>query len=427
MDGGDGSSNYFSYNDSNSSQFHHKREVYRSKESSRRVNHRDRQDFDDEEYGRDSDSRKQYEKRHSMKRRHAKTGGIPIKSEDPEDSRSPSSTSSSGGGDDDDGAAGMSPPPDYLNKKIKVEPRSPKYSSGKEGSTSTKHKASRWETEGSVAANIKKEPKPRTHSESRSPSTHHHHHHHRGHHHQQHQQQQQQYHHHHNSNRNNSREESLSHNRSHEDRKREKDYKRKNAKEVLKGSNNNNTDNGNTAGGGGADAQEPPKAEANMELSGKLTEHSNTYNGIVIKYNEPAEARKPKRRWRLYPFKGSEELPMLPIHRQSAYLIGRERLVADIPVGHPSISKQHAILQFRKVQFKRVSGTIGYRVRPYLLDLNSSNGTYINCKKIKPQCYVELFEKDLIKFGYSTREYILLHEESNTVEVESADKDEVSD
>lgn len=37
----------------------------------------------------------------------------------------------------------------------------------------------------------------------------------------------------------------------------------------------------------------------------------------------------------------------LPIHRQSLYLFGRERRVADVPTDHPSCSKQHAVLQFR--------------------------------------------------------------------------------
>ena len=37
----------------------------------------------------------------------------------------------------------------------------------------------------------------------------------------------------------------------------------------------------------------------------------------------------------------------LPIHRQSVYLFGRERRVADIPTDHPSCSKQHSVLQFR--------------------------------------------------------------------------------
>ena len=68
----------------------------------------------------------------------------------------------------------------------------------------------------------------------------------------------------------------------------------------------------------------PPEnnAKPNFGLSGKLTEDTNMFNGVVIKYSEPVEARMPKRRWRLYPFKGDEGLPTLYIHRQSAYLIG---------------------------------------------------------------------------------------------------------
>ncbi len=38
------------------------------------------------------------------------------------------------------------------------------------------------------------------------------------------------------------------------------------------------------------------------------------------------------------------------VHRQSAYLFGRERKVADIPIDHPSCSGQHAVLQYRQVE-----------------------------------------------------------------------------
>ena len=41
-------------------------------------------------------------------------------------------------------------------------------------------------------------------------------------------------------------------------------------------------------------------------------------------------APSPRHRWRLYIFKGKEVLEPLPIHRQSVYLLGRERRVADI-------------------------------------------------------------------------------------------------
>ena len=73
-------------------------------------------------------------------------------------------------------------------------------------------------------------------------------------------------------------------------------------------------------------------------------------------------------------------------------------------------------------------------VRPYLMDLGSTNGTYINNERLDNNRYYELLEQarsyyelllpllrpsvaltrvavqDLIKFGNSTREYVLIHE-----------------
>lgn len=156
------------------------------------------------------------------------------------------------------------------------------------------------------------------------------------------------------------------------------------------------------------------KQKPNFGLSGKLTEEKNVFNGIVVKYSEPPEARIPKRRWRFYVFKGEEALPTLYLHRQSAYLIGRDRKVADIPIDHPSCSKQHAAIQFRLVNYDRPDGTAGRTVRPYIIDLEAANGTFVNNQKIEAKRYVELFEKDVVKFGFSSREYVLLHEESKT-------------
>ena len=111
-----------------------------------------------------------------------------------------------------------------------------------------------------------------------------------------------------------------------------------------------NNENEIQAFGGEAGEESAPAAEKekpNFELSGALVEDTNTYRGVVIKYNEPPEARIPKRRWRLYPFKNDEPLPVMYIHRQSAYLLGRQRKIADIPIDHPSCSKQHAVFQYR--------------------------------------------------------------------------------
>ncbi|XP_045196073.2 smad nuclear-interacting protein 1-like [Mercenaria mercenaria] len=162
-----------------------------------------------------------------------------------------------------------------------------------------------------------------------------------------------------------------------------------------------------------------PKDKPDFELSGKLTEDTNTYKGVVIKYNEPPEARKPKKRWRLYPFKNDEALKPFHMHRQSAYLFGRDRIVADIPVDHPSCSKQHAVYQYRMVPYEKEDGRRAHKIAPYIIDLESANGTFVNNKKIEPRRYVELIEKDVIKFGFSSREYVLLHDKSSTAEVES--------
>lgn len=149
------------------------------------------------------------------------------------------------------------------------------------------------------------------------------------------------------------------------------------------------------------DKREAPQAGPNFSLSGALAKDTNTFKGVVIKYNEPPEAERPDQKWFLYPFKGDDSLDSIPIYRQSAYLLGKDRAIADIPIDHPSCSKQHAVIQFRKVKGQ---------VRPYIIDLDSTNKTKLNDEDIEPRRYVELFEKDVLKFGYSSREYVVMNE-----------------
>jgi len=159
------------------------------------------------------------------------------------------------------------------------------------------------------------------------------------------------------------------------------------------------------------------KAKPNFAPSGLLAAATNTVRGAdgkntVLKYNEPPEARKPVLGWRLYVFKGAEQVELLHIHRQSAYLIGRDRTVADISVDHPSCSKQHAVIQYRHVQEKDEFGSSKGVVKPFIIDLESTNGTHVNDEAIPVSRYYELKPSDVIKFGQSTREYVLLHDEA---------------
>ncbi|KAA8526955.1 hypothetical protein F0562_008816 [Nyssa sinensis] len=122
------------------------------------------------------------------------------------------------------------------------------------------------------------------------------------------------------------------------------------------------------------EAQKP-----SFELSGKLAAETNRVRGVTLLFTEPPDARKPEIRWRLYVFKAGEVLnEPLYVHRQSCYLFGRERRVADIPTDHPSCSKQQAVLQYRQVDKEQPDGTLSKLVRPYLMDLGSTNGTFIN-------------------------------------------------
>ncbi|XWS09836.1 hypothetical protein CRYUN_Cryun39dG0023600 [Craigia yunnanensis] len=117
------------------------------------------------------------------------------------------------------------------------------------------------------------------------------------------------------------------------------------------------------------------KQKPSFELSGKLAAETNRVRGVTLLFNEPPDARKPSIRWRLYVFKAGEVLnEPLYIHRQSCYLFGRERRVADIPTDHPSCSKQHAVIQFRQVEKEQPDGTLSKQVsREYvLLHENSS-------------------------------------------------------
>ncbi|KAK2873832.1 hypothetical protein FQN49_002036 [Arthroderma sp. PD_2] len=161
---------------------------------------------------------------------------------------------------------------------------------------------------------------------------------------------------------------------------------------------------------------EKEKEKANFRSTGRLAADTNTVRSndgttaIVLKYNEPPEARKPptKDGWRLYTFKDDNLLETVELGDRSCWLVGKEKLVADLPIEHPSCSKQHAAIQFRFVEKRNDFGDRDGKVRPYLIDLESANGTTVNGDPAPARRYMELMDKDVLKFGLSTREYVLL-------------------
>lgn len=157
---------------------------------------------------------------------------------------------------------------------------------------------------------------------------------------------------------------------------------------------------------------EQKKQKPNYGLSGALAaESKTTQDGTVLKYHEPSEAALPKQKWRIYVYKGKDELDMFLLGKQSAYLFGRDRLVADIPIDHTSCSKQHAVIQFRESRTKNDFGDVRITVKPYLIDLESTNKSYVNGKEVPESRYYEVRSGDTLTFGESTRDYVMLKED----------------
>jgi pSer/pThr/pTyr-binding forkhead associated (FHA) protein/predicted transcriptional regulator len=74
----------------------------------------------------------------------------------------------------------------------------------------------------------------------------------------------------------------------------------------------------------------------------------------------------------------------------------------DVMCEHPSLSRYHAILQYSDGQTD-----IKYPQGFYIYDFNSTHGTCLNKIKIEPNKYIAFQPGNMIKFGLSTRIYLL--------------------
>lgn len=98
----------------------------------------------------------------------------------------------------------------------------------------------------------------------------------------------------------------------------------------------------------------------------------------------------------------------------------------DIVMAHPTISRYHAVLQYRPEVMNNDENSSGssdddeddsnseQNARKskiekgwYLYDLNSTHGSFVNKMKVPPKTYVRLRVGYMLKFGASTRIYIL--------------------
>ena len=101
-----------------------------------------------------------------------------------------------------------------------------------------------------------------------------------------------------------------------------------------------------------------------------------------------------------------------------AYLVFGRLPSCDVPLEHPSISRHHAVLQYRPASQDKKEGegesenhTV-FSTNPhdsgyYVYDLGSTHGTYLNKKRLDQRCYHRVRVGQMLKFGGSSRLFLL--------------------
>ncbi|XP_056634617.1 kanadaptin [Diorhabda sublineata] len=131
-----------------------------------------------------------------------------------------------------------------------------------------------------------------------------------------------------------------------------------------------------------------------------------------LPYNEPIWSGIPVSNGKDYSFdvlKNGSIIENINLMSKPYWIFGR-LLHCDISMEHPTISRYHAILQYRKEPSQK-DGT-GF----YIYDLDSTHGTFLNKNRLKPKVFVRIQVGHILKLGCSTRSYILVGPECDEEE-----------
>ncbi|KAF3785897.1 Kanadaptin [Nymphaea thermarum] len=154
---------------------------------------------------------------------------------------------------------------------------------------------------------------------------------------------------------------------------------------------------------------QPVPADTNITNSGEnaaLAANSTVTDGLLdkpqredptartsIPYTIPAWSERPGQPYFMEVLKDGVIIDRLDVSTKGAFMFGRID-ICDFVLEHPSISRFHAVLQFKG------NGDA------FLYDLASTHGTFINKSQVKGRAYKDLHVGDVIRFGLSTRLYI---------------------
>ncbi|XP_039029721.1 kanadaptin-like isoform X1 [Hibiscus syriacus] len=151
----------------------------------------------------------------------------------------------------------------------------------------------------------------------------------------------------------------------------------------------------------------PPPPPINPNLQNPQDEEKQAYSNVEpnsierplnsnqssVPYTIPQWSGPPCHHFFLEVLKDGCIVDQFEVYEKGAYMFGRVDL-CDFVLEHPTISRFHAVLQFRS------SG------EAHLYDLGSTHGTSVNKNQVTKRTYVDLHVGDVIRFGHSTRLYI---------------------
>ena len=153
----------------------------------------------------------------------------------------------------------------------------------------------------------------------------------------------------------------------------------------------------------------PVEPEQSTEASEEIKELEDTLNSaselktiqtLPLQYMEPSWGGVPDKPYYLEILKNGTIVETVKLENKSFFTIGRLP-VCDVPFEHPSLSRHHAVLQYKTNPSPEKP--VGF----YLFDLDSTHGSFHNKKKCFPKTFYRLRVGHMLKFGGSTRTVLL--------------------
>jgi len=135
------------------------------------------------------------------------------------------------------------------------------------------------------------------------------------------------------------------------------------------------------------------KKEKKERNKSKSPSRSRSRSGSPVRKKSPKLSKwetEDDRQWGFDVLKNGTKVENIVLEPDITYTLGRGD--AEIKLEHGSCSKNHAKISF-------------INERPNIMDLNSTNGTFLNEEELTAGQWYKLSEKDIVKFACSTREY----------------------